>query len=196
MQTRTTRRTSPGENPAQGYKGESGTAPSGGRQVRKSITIGRPRAELYGFWRDLSHLAQFMTHVKSVELLDEERSHWRVEGPAGREVEWDAVIIEDRPDALIRWRSTEEAEVDNGGAVFFEEAPAGRGTVVTVTLSYNPPAGKLGGWIASLFGEEPAQQVSQDLFRFKALMETGEIPTSGDLRAVAEEAYAAPRRAL
>ena len=47
-----------------------------------------------------------------------------------------------------------------------------------VEMQYNPPGGKLGAAFAKIFGEEPNQQVHEDLHRFKQLMETGEIPTT------------------
>jgi uncharacterized membrane protein len=118
-----------------------------------------------------------MKHVESVSVLDEKRSHWVVRGPAGSTVEWDAEIINDEPNALIAWRSLDNAEVDNAGSVRFVPGPEGRGTEVRVVLDYIPPAGRVGKWVARLFGEEPSQQIHEDLRRFKRLMETGEIPT-------------------
>ncbi|MDB6121152.1 MAG: cyclase/dehydrase [Pedosphaera sp.] len=93
-------------------------------------------------------------------------------------MEWDAVIINEHPNNLIAWESTPDSEIKNAGSVRFEPAPAGQGTEVTVSLEYVPPAGKLGAMIAKLYGEEPELQVEDDLNRFKALMETGEIPTT------------------
>jgi uncharacterized membrane protein len=93
-------------------------------------------------------------------------------------VEWDAEIITERENEAISWRSVEGADVENHGSVTFEHAPGARGTEVRVELSYIPPAGELGRVVAKLFGEEPEQQVRDDLRRFKQLMETGEIPLS------------------
>jgi hypothetical protein len=82
------------------------------------------------------------------------------------------------PGELIAWRSAPRSQIPNAGAVNFREAPGGRGTEVKVSLEYEPPAGKLGALVARLFGEEPAIQVREDLRRFKALQESGEIPVS------------------
>lgn len=160
------------------YKPQSDAS---GVQIWKSVTIDRPREDLYAFWRNFGNFSSFMANVKAVDVKDDKHSFWVVKAPGGT-VEWEAVILQDRPEELISWRSTDDAEVDNTGSVIFRETTNGRGTVVTVTLAYDPPAGKLGTWIAKLFGEEPSQQLSQDLRRFKALMETGEVPTNGDLR--------------
>jgi uncharacterized membrane protein len=147
-------------------------------EVEQAMTINKPAAELYEFWRNFENLPQFMNHLESVETLDERRSHWVAKAPAGSTVAWDAEIIEERPNELIAWRSLPNAEIENEGMVRFEEQPADRGTVVRVKLSYDPPAGIAGALVARLFGEEPRQQVMEDLRRFKRLMETGEIPTT------------------
>jgi uncharacterized membrane protein len=146
--------------------------------VEKSVMINRSREELYKFWRDFEQLPRFMNHLENVRVTGDTRSHWVAKAPAGRTVEWDAEITEDRPSELIAWRSLRNADVENRGSVRFEPATGGRGTVVRVTLDYNPPAGGLGAVIAKLFGEEPAQQVQEDLRRLKQLLEAGETPTT------------------
>jgi len=80
---------------------------------------------------------------------------------------------------MIAWRSTANADIPNTGSVWFKALPAGRGTEVKVSLEYNPPVGVLGAAVAKLYGEEPGQQVADDLRHFKNLMEAGEIPTNG-----------------
>jgi uncharacterized membrane protein len=177
MKPKQSRRKVEGVKPARAAAGKK--APLlGGIQVQKTVTIDRPRAELFTFWRNFQNFPHFMVHVESVQVLDDRRSHWVVKAPAGRTVEWDAEIINETPDDVISWRSAEDAEIENAGSVTFREAPAGRGTIVSVTLTYNPPGGRAGDLIAMLFGEEPSQQLSEDIRRFKALMETGEIPTN------------------
>jgi uncharacterized membrane protein len=145
--------------------------------VIKSTTINRPRPEVYAFWRDLQHLPTFMIHLEAVTPSGDTRSHWVAKVPGGR-VEWDAEIIEDREDELIAWRSLEGSEVPNGGSVRFTDAPGDRGTEVHVDLHYDPPAGSVGAMVAKLFGEEPSQQLRDDLRRFKQVMETGELVRS------------------
>jgi uncharacterized membrane protein len=149
-----------------------------GLHVVKSVTIDRSPEELYRYWRDFQNLPRFMNHLEAVENIDSRRSHWVAKGPAGKTVEWNAEIINERENELIAWRSTEEADVENAGSVNFRPAPGGRGTEVKVTLLYNPPGGSLGAQVAKLFGEEPSMQIEDDLRRFKRLMEAGEIPTT------------------
>jgi uncharacterized membrane protein len=100
------------------------------------------------------------------------------DAPLGMTVEWEAEVVEDRPNEMISWKSLDGADVDTAGSVHFRELPAGRGTEVRVTLKYEPPAGKLGAVVAKLFGKDPEAQIREDLSRFKALMETGEIATT------------------
>ena len=144
-------------------------------RTKRSLTVNKSPEECYGFWHNFENLPQFMRHLESVTVTGERRSHWKAKAPAGASVEWDAETTEDRPNELIAWRSTADADVYNAGSVRFEPAPGGRGTEVRVELEYKPPLGKLGSKVAMLFREEPGQQVMDDLRHFKQVMETGEI---------------------
>jgi uncharacterized membrane protein len=157
---------------------EDGSSAGGKVHVRKGITVNLPPDDVYGFWRDFQNFPRFMAHLEAVESTGETRSHWRAKAPAGRTVEWDAEVVDERPDELIAWRSLEGADVENSGSVQFRPAPGGRGTEVTVDLRYSPPAGQLGVTLAKLLGEEPATQLSDDLRRFKQVIETGEVVRS------------------
>jgi uncharacterized membrane protein len=149
-----------------------------GIHVEQSYLINKSPQELYGQWRNFENLPKIMTHLESVSVIDEKRSHWVAKAPsiAGGKVEWDAEIINDEPNALIAWRSLSGADVDNAGSVRFVDR-GDRGTEVHVIIDYIPPAGRLGKWVARLFGEEPQQQIKEDLRTFKRVMETGEVPT-------------------
>jgi uncharacterized membrane protein len=157
---------------------ENVSVPAGrGIRVERSTTINRPAAELYRFWRNFENLPRFMSHLEEVRILDNGRSHWVAKAPAGTSVEWDAEVYNEHENELIAWRTLEGADVASAGSVHFDEAPGGRGTVVRVLLRYDPPGGRLGAFVARLFGENPDQQISEDLRRFKQLMETGEVTT-------------------
>jgi uncharacterized membrane protein len=142
-----------------------------GVHVEQAVTISKSPEELFTFWHRFENLPRFMRHLEAVRGIDEKRSHWVARGPAGKSVEWDAEIINEEPNLLIAWRSLEGADVDNAGSVRFVPRPRGRGTEVRVVIEYIPPAGMLGKVVAQLFGEEPSQQVKEDLRRFKQLME-------------------------
>lgn len=160
------------------------TAPSGERaslpyttgiRVDASTVINRPVSEVYRFWRQLENLPRFMQHLDSVTVLDGKRSRWAAKGPGGRTVEWEAEIVNKVENRLIGWRSLPGSTVQNAGSVQFREA-AGGGTEIRVELQYNPPAGMLGAYVAQLFGEEPTQQIEEDLNRLKQVLETQETP--------------------
>jgi uncharacterized membrane protein len=146
--------------------------------VGRAVTINRPRHELYAFWRDFGNLPRILENIESVTELDERRSHWVVRAPAGTTVEWDSAIVEDIEDELISWQSEPGADVTHSGRIDFRDAPGARGTLVTVTIAYDPPAGAVGKLVAKLFQREPKVQARRDLRRFKQFMETGEIATS------------------
>ncbi|MBE9193047.1 SRPBCC family protein [Gloeocapsopsis crepidinum LEGE 06123] len=147
-------------------------------KVEKTVTINKPAAELYSYWRDFAKLPTFMKHLESVTLIDSKKSHWVAKAPLDASVEWDAEIIQERENELIAWASAEDADIENSGFVRFKPAPDDRGTEVKVVLEYNPPGGAIASAVAKLFGEEPEQQIGDDLRRFKQLMEAGEIATT------------------
>lgn len=146
--------------------------------VEKTISINKSPEELYAFWHNFENLPRFMKHLESVTVLDQGRSHWVAKAPAGATVEWDAEITEDHPNTGIAWQALPGTTVYNSGAVLFTPGPQGRGTEVRVTLDYQPPGGMLSAAVARLFGEEPSQQVADDLRHLKQMMEAGEIPTT------------------
>ena len=147
-------------------------------RVKKNITINRSPEELYRFWREFQNLPRFMNDLESVQVIGEKRSHWVAKGPAGKRIEWDAEITEDRPNELIAWRSLEDSDVDNAGSVRFEQARGKRGTVIRVEIEYRPPAGSLGATVSKFLGADPKQALHESLHRLKQLMETGEIITT------------------
>jgi uncharacterized membrane protein len=147
-------------------------------EVHGTTTVARSPQETYDLWRRLEGLPRFMAHVDEVRTIGNGRTHWRVSAPLDISVEWDAEIIDDVAAEHISWRSVEEADIRNAGDVRFEPAPGGRGTEVHVTLTYDMPGGKLGGTVSRLYGEDPRQQLDDDLRRFKQVAETGEVVRS------------------
>jgi uncharacterized membrane protein len=145
-----------------------------GTRVDVEMPIRKTPEELYAFWHNLENLPRFMEHIQSIRVLDQYRSHWVAKGPVGFSVEWEAEIVNDVPNQVIGWRSLKGSQVDHGGSVRFEGAPDGS-TLVKVSLQYNPLAGYLGAQIAKLLGENPERTITEDLSRFKELMETGNI---------------------
>jgi uncharacterized membrane protein len=142
-----------------------------GVKIEKTIKIHRPPEELYRFWRNLENLPQIMRHLKKVEPIDSLHSHWVAKGPFGKEVEWDAEIINERADDLIAWRSLPGGQIDTAGSVRFNRTADG-GTELTLSMKYNPPAGKIGAQIAEWLGDGLELKLDEDLSRFKGTMES------------------------
>jgi uncharacterized membrane protein len=146
--------------------------------ARSTLLVNATPDQVFSFWRNLENLPRFMRHLKSVKDLGNGRSQWTAYGPAGAIVEWTAEIVAETPGQLIAWRSLEDSAVQVDGSIEFRKAPAKRGTYVDATVQYRPPAGAVGSTVAKLFGKDPSFLMEQDLRRFKALIETGEIPTT------------------
>jgi uncharacterized membrane protein len=150
--------------------------------VESSVTLYRPVQEIYSYWRQLENLPRFMYHLDEVRDLGGRRSEWTAKGPLGSTVSWQAEIIQDVPPEMISWRTLPDSDVVSAGSVWFKSAGGDHGTEVRVKLQYDPPAGKVGATVAWLFGEDPQQEIDEDLRRFKQLLETGEIATGARYR--------------
>jgi uncharacterized membrane protein len=141
-----------------------------------NILLNCSPAEAYQMWRDFEVMPLYMNHLESVSE-DNGRFHWRIRSPVGKTIEWDARIEEERENDFISWRSTDDSAFQMEGSVEFRAAPANRGTIVKARILYRSPVGSAGKWLAKLFGKFPSFAMRGDLRRFKALVETGEIPT-------------------
>jgi uncharacterized membrane protein len=139
-----------------------------GVKIERELSIEEPAEKLYRFWRDFRNLPTIMPNVESVTVLSDTRSHWVVKGPMGTKLEWDALVINDKPNELIAWR-TEGTRVESAGSVRFESRPDGS-TLVRVALQYSPPGGEVAHMISTLFGEDPGARIDEDLARLKEAM--------------------------
>ncbi len=132
-----------------------------------------PVEQVYAYWRDFSNFPAFMPDVEEVTVTGPTTSHWKVAGPLGKSVEWDAEIVEEVPNQRIAWRSVGDAEVDNAGAVRFDAR--GATTNIEVSLEYNPPGGKAGELVAELV-KDPDKQVQRAVEGFRQVVESGGLP--------------------
>jgi uncharacterized membrane protein len=147
-------------------------------EARAAITVRKPLAEVFGVWEKVQNLPLFMEHVEEVRITGDRRSHWTVNGPAGRTMQWDIELVDVTPNEMLEWRSLEGSYVKHSGTVRFMPAPGLRGTEVHLAIRYDAPGGKLAEAVVQLLGEDPIQQVKDDLRRFKQLLETGQIVRS------------------
>ncbi|OWW21398.1 SRPBCC family protein [Noviherbaspirillum denitrificans] len=141
--------------------------------LNKTIHVDAAPERVFEMWSNYENFPRFMSNVQEVRDLGNGRSHWVVKGPAGTMVEWDARLTDSRRSEVLAWQSEADADIQNSGQVRFE--PEGKGTRVSVYLSYTPPGGGIGHAIASLFGSNPKQEMDEDLARMKSYIETGAV---------------------
>lgn len=145
-------------------------------EVRTTVTVNKPKADVYSFWRRLENLPRFMKHLEKVEELTNTKSKWTAKGPAGvGSVSWEAEIIEDENNELISWRSLPGSTVDNAGQVRFAQGPDNE-TEIKVRMTYRLPAGDMGGVAAKIFSPMAEKMMVNDIRDFKRVMEGGEVP--------------------
>ncbi|MDQ3898308.1 MAG: SRPBCC family protein [Actinomycetota bacterium] len=132
--------------------------------VEKSIEVQLPVSTVYNQWTQFEEFPQFMGGVESVTQLDDTRLHWVAE-IAGVRREWDAEIVEQRPDQRIAWRSIDGT--GNGGIVTFQ--PVGPSvTRVNLQMEFEPEG------MAETIGDKlglVSKQAEGDLERFKSFVE-------------------------
>jgi uncharacterized membrane protein len=168
--------------PLRSLAGRSGAALGMGKGLgmdrtidfEKTIHIDASPAEVYELWANYENFPRFMSHVVEVRDLGRRRSHWVVKGPGGTEFEWNSVLTEQSRPHRMAWRSEPGAEIPQTGSIQFERHRGG--TLVTVRMSYTPPAGALGHSLAVLLGSDPKAQMDDDLARMKAFIERGTAP--------------------
>jgi uncharacterized membrane protein len=137
--------------------------------IQKTLYIEAPVEQVYGFWSNYENFPLFMSHVREVEDRGQGRSHWKVSGPGGVPIEWNAVLSQQTPNEVIAWRSETGSMLENSGIIRF--SPAGSGTRVDLRFCYHPPAGGAGQAVVELLGSDPRAKLNEDLGRMKALLE-------------------------
>jgi uncharacterized membrane protein len=140
--------------------------------VRTTALVQANAQALYAIWRDVESAPLWQEQITRVVATGPKTSHWIMESD-GKTIEWDSEVMADEPGVRITWRSI-GGDSNNAGEVIFEEAPGGRGTMVTVLQEFR--MGRLTTVWETLVGRNPKQAVIENLRHFKAFAETGEIP--------------------
>ena len=149
-----------------------------GRAVAgRTVTIAKPRAEVYAFWHDHRNLPRVIENVRSVAREPDGTYRWTIATLGDRTLEMRTRTTVERENEEIRWVSTEDSPIDTEGRVAFRDAPADRGTEVALSMRYRLPGGELGRLAAKLLGRSPGVQARRSAKRLKMLLETGEIAT-------------------
>ncbi len=138
--------------------------------VTHDIVVNAPVSEVFEFWKNFENFPRFMHNIESIQVIGPELTHWKMKGPLGVPVEWDAkttAIIENQK---ISWEST-GGLLTNHGSVVFEKVDE-NSTRVTVGLEYNPPGGAVGETVAKVTND-PQKQLEEDLLRFMKVVQEG-----------------------
>ena len=143
------------------------------QRVNESIEVQAPVGEVFVYWSNFENFPSFMQNIEEVRMTGEDTSHWRVKGPLGKSVEFDAKTTEKDPNRGIGW-NTVDGEVMTSGEVRFEEIQPDR-TRVEVTMNYADPPGGKAGEVAAEVLSNPEREVRQDLENFARLVERGEL---------------------
>jgi uncharacterized membrane protein len=144
-----------------------------GVKIEREVVVAAPPERLYHFWRNVGNLPRIMSHLESVETLDERRSRWRAKAPGGIPIEWEAEVINDQPPHLIAWRTRSTSPVAHAGSVHF--TPTDGMTRVTVSLQYDPPGGALAHAATALMDADAGARIEHDLQEFKRAFESGRL---------------------
>jgi uncharacterized membrane protein len=149
-----------------------------GIRFQKIVTIHEPVERVFELWSNPENFSNIMSHVHEVKKTGENRFRWTVCGPAGTSATWESCITELETNRLIAWRSLPGSLIRNAGIIRFE--PVEEGTRVQLQISYNPPGGKMGHALATLFGVGPKNALDDDSPRLKSLFEEGKTTAHGE----------------
>lgn len=143
------------------------------QRVHDGIEVEAPLQDVFRYWSNFENFSNFMQNVEEVRMTGQDSSHWRVKGPLGKSVEFEAKTTEMSPERGIGWNTT-EGEVMTSGEVRFEETSPNR-TRIDVTMNYSdPPGGAVGEAVAGVLSD-PEKSLGQDLANFARIVERGEL---------------------
>lgn len=158
----------------EGSPGHESTPPA---RTRSALTVAGNPDEVYGAWRALERLPDFMRHIDEVVHLGDSRYRWTARLPGlDRRISWEAEVTQD-DGSVLAWRSHPNEPLEVDGRVEITEAPGGRGAEIRASILYRPPAGEVGRLVARMLMTPLKSLVTEDIRRFKQWYEAGEVAT-------------------
>ena len=143
------------------------------QRVNDSIEVQAPAEDGFRYWSNFENFPRFMSNIEEIRMTGQDTSHWRVKGPLGKSVEFDAKTTEMDPNRGIGW-NTVGGDVETSGEARFEEVAPGR-TRIEVTMNYaDPPGGAVGEAVAGVLSS-PERNLREDLENFTRIVERGEL---------------------
>ncbi len=114
-----------------------------------------------------------MSNVEEVRMTGADTSHWKVKGPLGKSVQFDAKTTRMDPKPGIG-QNTTEGDLMTRDEVPFEGVAPGR-TRIDVTMNYSDlPGGAVGEAVANVLSN-PERNLKEDLQNFAKIVERGEL---------------------
>jgi uncharacterized membrane protein len=160
------------------------------QRVESSIEIDAPIEIVYRYWETLENLPNFMDNVKEVAPTGTDTTHWKVKGPFGRVLDWEARTTQKEPNSIIAW-TTIDGEAGTSGQVRFREAGEEQ-TCVEVQMNYADSPGGEVGEVASRIVANPRLQLEKDLRNLKDILEGRTIPEEVQQRPAATTIQSSP----
>jgi uncharacterized membrane protein len=144
-------------------------------RTEKSFEINAPVDLVFELYSHFEKFPEWMEHIKEVRQTEPGFTRWTADAPLGINVEWEAKTTALELNSKIAWE-TVRGDLEMQGEVTFQETEGGK-TILHVSIAYAPPAGHLGTLLAKFFGNDPEQQMDEDLKRFAKLAESrAEMP--------------------
>ena len=148
--------------------------------VRKTLHIRASVARVFDALCDCENFPQLMRTVRTVQRLGDGSTYWRLTGPLGLSLEWNAIATQLDKDRLLAWRTLGESPLQHSGLARFEAEDGG--TRLQVDLWYRPPAGQLGHALAQLLDSK--SELDAELLRLKTYLENSRPARDGVARRV------------
>lgn len=150
-----------------------------GEHLSAVVTIQRPARDLYSALREFACVPRLVEEVESVTRAADGKLSWTGRAGPGDPFTVQSEILTDEPGHRLAWRSGgAEGVPANAGSVTLRELPFLRGTEMRVVIGYIPPRGKAAGQLARVLGRDPKTALQIAMWRFRQLMEAGEIATT------------------
>jgi uncharacterized membrane protein len=135
---------------------------SGPQPISQSITIRRPREVVVRFFQDPAALSQVFGDIADVETPGPNRLRWTFAGQDDESTVWECVVTVE--DQFVKFADVAAGSA-SGIVLEVRDAPQDRGTEVIARVN-SPAPGPLTGPLTF-----------KALYRARALLQTGEVPT-------------------
>lgn len=134
-------------------------------QFTKSVIVKANREKAFTVLANFFDYPKFIQEIQTVQPLAGDRTHWKIDGPLGKPMEFDLETTKFDPNQRIAWNTKDfEGDLTTSGQIVLAELPQGQ-TEVTLTMNYEAEG------LAGLLGGRAADKVEKILRNFKSYVE-------------------------